>query len=143
MTSTSPESARPPILPTPGVTTPAGGVGLIAALTPVVHHVPVFYLAICYRCGEDLGVPFIDDEGARDTWAAVHVAHTGHTVQLTIDGFEELAALHMTGVITRTADGNAFTFTCPADECGRENGPYATPQLAIASWRGHMPASAR
>jgi hypothetical protein len=122
----------------------SGGVGPIRSFTAIAEpaDVVVWYLAICHRCGgEDLAEPF-RDEDERDEWATKHVAETGHTVQLTIDGFDDLPGLHMTGVLRRDDNGQ-FRFLCPADDCKRWNGPYDTAGLAITSWRAHIPAVAR
>lgn len=107
----------------------------------------LWFLAICRRCGQDLGQPF-RSEDERDTWAAKHIAATGHVVHLTLDGFADLPGLHLTGVITAVGtidpDGSGdFRYVCPADECSISNGPYATAQLAVAAWRKHTPKDAK
>lgn len=103
-----------------------------------VADVIVWFLAVCHRCGEDLAQPF-RDEHDRDEWAARHLADVGHTVQLTVEGLDAMPGLHMSGVLRLDDDGR-FKWLCPAADCERWNGPYDTPQLAIASWRGHSPA---
>jgi hypothetical protein len=99
----------------------------------------MWFLARCERCNlendVDNGVPF-RDEGARDDWAAVHVTATGHVVYLLTHATQDLPAMHLTGVISRAAPGD-FRFLCPAPTCSRSNGPYASAQQAIASWRTH------
>jgi hypothetical protein len=106
---------------------PGGGLGPI-----------VWYLAVCHRCEPDLAEPF-RDEDERDTHAAAHLVGTGHTVVISVEGFDALPGLHMSAVVKRT-EGGEFKFLCPAGDCQRWNGPYGTAQLAIASWRAHKPA---
>ena len=101
----------------------------------------VWYLAVCHRCGEDISQPFLDED-ERDDWASRHVVAPGHTVQLTVDGLDEMPGLHMTGIL-RSDDSGGFKFLCPSDDCKRWNGPYPTPQTAISAWRSHKPAADR
>lgn len=96
-----------------------------------------WYLAICRRCGEDLGQPF-RSEDERDDWATQHLTATGHVVHLSVDGFQDLPGLHLSAVISRDQSGG-YRFVCPAEECSTSNGPYDSAQLAIVSWRAHPP----
>lgn len=132
MTSTPPLASRPTPPSHPSVEVPPDG---------GVDAVTVWYLATCHRCDSLLSQPFlIEDE--RDAWVAQHVTDTGHTVVIGMEGLEELPELHTTGVIRRDDNGE-FRFLCPAGDCERWNGPYATAALAIVSWRSHKPAATR
>lgn len=99
----------------------------------------LWYLALCIRCAEgtvaDRGQPF-RDETERDTWAAKHLAGTGHAVRLLVDSLGELPELHLSSVISRAAVGD-FRYLCLAPSCSVSNGPFPSPELAIASWRSH------
>lgn len=108
---------------------PSGGVGPSRL---------VYFLATCHRCEPLLSQPFTDAD-ARDDWAAKHVAGTRHCVILSIDGVRTDAD-HLTVVLRPDDTGPGFKWlctTCADAKSGRWNGPYPTPQLALASFCAH------
>jgi hypothetical protein len=129
MTPTLPSpTSGSPVIPAPDAGPPEGAVGAL-----------IWYLATCHQCGADLAQPFHSDV-ERDDWAAKHVEATGHVVLLSVDAFVEAAP--PTRVIRPSelsVDGSGFKFLCvgPGRFCARWNGPYATPQLALAASRAH------
>lgn len=92
---------------------------------------PSWFLAECHRCGENLAEPFLDED-ARDDWAAAHVRDTGHIVFICTDG----AAFSR---VIRPEPGQGFKFFCTnvGATCASWNGPFGSPQVAIASARAH------
>jgi hypothetical protein len=107
---------------------------------------PVWFLAECHRCGQDLAQPF-RDETERDGWALDHAESTGHLVHLTAEWQDHPAAepapAHLAAMI-RCFPGSVWRWLCPSAACAarkdgtpRWNGPYGTGQLALASWRAH------
>ena len=160
-TMTGMTSSPPPGAPAisdprmPGVSRPdtGGGLDVKSAIWHAVTAAEAFrlfvaaypeaawFLAICHRCGNDFGQPF-RSEDQRDDWAAQHVTETGHVVHLSVDGFDELPHLHLSGVISRDQVG-CYRYVCPAEDCSKSNGPYVSAQLAIASWRNHPPVTSR
>ncbi len=138
-----PPPTRPTLAPAPPVAEGVGGGREHLALrdeSTWLGLVTPWYLADCATCPGDLAEPF-RDETERDTWAARHLADTGHAVRLTIDDFDLLPGLHLTGSVQRVSGD--YRWSCPADECGRSNGPYGTAGAAIAAWRTHTPAVSR
>jgi hypothetical protein len=97
---------------------------------------PVWHLATCHRCGEDLSQPFLDAT-ARDAWAVAHVASSGHAVVLSTaePGHTHPAAILRHGVHLWTwiCAGCALTGNeAHASGVGHESG-----QLALAAFRAH------
>jgi hypothetical protein len=148
MTSTSPvpTPVRPP--QDAGGVTPSDEVGpnarpgenLVAASTSPEARpggtglTSLWFLADCDRCGGDLAQPF-RRQAERDQWAIDHLLGTGHAVRLSVDGLAE--DLHLTTYLRYTDGRDGFKWLCPAPQCAKWIGPYETPQLALADWRGH------
>ncbi len=133
MTSSSPLSVAAP------QAFPAGGD------EPLGGELVVWNLAICFRCDPDLAQPFLDSE-ARDAWATEHVQRHGHTVMLTLaepggegEVGQSVAAgtMHLAAMLRVDDNGNGYRWLCPTKGCENWHGPYATPEIALASWAGH------
>jgi hypothetical protein len=117
----------PPATAAPVAGPSGGGVGPI-----------VWFLAVCHRCGgHEFAEPYRDDV-ERDDWAARHVETTGHVVLLSTDVPADYPAPPAIG-LQRTEDRDGFRFLCAGAGafCKRWNGPYDTPQLALAAARAH------
>lgn len=128
MTSSSPvPAAVRPDPPRRDAGSPTGGLG--SAAGP-----PLWFLANCDPCGSDLAQPF-RSQVERDAWAIAHLLGTGHTVGLSVD--EVPSDAHLSAFLRNTPDSGGFRWLCMAPECARWIGPYGTPQLALADWRGH------
>lgn len=108
-----------------------GGAPPSGELDPIV-----WLLAYCARCGSELAQPF-RSQVDRDAWAVEHLLATGHTVSMEIDGQDGNVEAHTSVYLRRTDDGDGFKWLCMASGCVRWIGPYDTPQLALADWRGH------
>jgi len=113
--------ARVPGIPAAASASPEGGVGTLF----------LWHLAVCAACSEDLAQPFRSRDD-REVWTAAHIAGTGHPVILITEGASEVA------VEVRRAEGG-FRYRCMGADlrCRSWRGPYATPQLALASSRAH------
>lgn len=158
MTSTSPVSAS--LRPPRAADAPSGEVGPgsrparsgVAASTPTgAAPGGIWFLAGCDRCDPDLDQPF-SVQADRDQWAMAHVVATHHTVRLTVDGVAPESHLSVViryrsnpAVTGRPVAGGTYAWLCPAPDadCVRWHGPYETPQLALADWRGHSGVSVR
>lgn len=90
--------------------------------------------------GRPFGEPF-RMESERDEWAADQLRRRVATaIRLSVHGMDDVPQLHMGGEVRSTIPG-LYEFRCTGLDCtGRWNGPYDTPQAAIASWRQHKPA---
>jgi hypothetical protein len=129
-----------PMTPSSPVPVPATQAPPVAPDGPPVGELGlIWFLAHCARCsGEDLSQPF-RTQVVRDSWAIEHMAATGHTVSLSVD--EASADSHLSAYLRRTDDGDGFKWLCMAGSCVTWIGPYDTPQLALADWRGHPEAA--
>lgn len=113
------------------------GGNLVAASTSSEDHPGglIWFLANCERCGgESFSQPF-RRQAERDQWAIGHLLGTRHAVSLSVD--EVSAESHLSTYLRFTDDGDGFKWLCMATGCVKWIGPYDTPQLALADWRGH------
>jgi hypothetical protein len=113
--------------------------------TPAQHFEatnPVWHVLWCHTCDPDYGISY-PTEGERDGAAFTHVP-SGHVVELSIEpvpatevpGKGAVWSGHEGGVRLRRDENGQFRWLYPTDGSVTWAGPYDTPQLALASWRG-------
>lgn len=98
---------------------------------------PDWHLAACYRCN-DLAEPFVNP-AARDDWAILHAAATGHSVVLSIDPNPagNPVAILRNGIVsgwTWICGGCSTTGTEPH----AHGTNYPTGAAALAGFRAHV-----